>query len=50
MRTWSPQEKSLPVSVSDYDISINRNILVATDTIVWSIFEVEEKDDIIADG
>ena len=45
-----PKEKASPVSVSDHDITINKNTRVATDTIVRSFFEVEEKNDIVANG
>ena len=46
----SLQEKASPVSVSEYDITINKNTRVATDTFVRSFFEVEEKNDIVDDG
>ena len=49
-RLGIPKEKALPVSVSDHDITINKNTRVATDTFVRSFFEVEEKNDIVADG
>ena len=45
-----PKEKASPVSVSDYDMTINKNTRVETDTIVRSFFKMGDKNDIVADG
>ena len=38
-----PKEKASPISISDHDIQIKQNTQVATVTIVWEFFEVEDK-------
>ena len=45
-----PKEKALSVSVSDHDMTINKNTWVATVTFAWSFFKVDEKNDIVANG
>ena len=45
-----PKEKASPVSVSDHDMTINKNTQVVTVTFAWSFFEVDEKNDIVSDG
>ena len=44
------KEKALPVSVSDHDMTMNKNTRVVTVAFAWNFFEADEKNDIVADG